>query len=100
MHRNRMSSLEISAVHLRLSYLTKAFSFFVFFFSFFGSGRPHIKHANFFSYFQYNEQNVIFVVQGKHVFGELHDDTHGKFSIKPCPYNETCHVLLQKHIPE
>ena len=78
-----------------------AFSFlFFFFFSFFGSGRPNIKPAYFSFYFQYNEQNVIFVVQGKHVFGELHDDTHGKFSIKPCPYNETCHVLLQKHIPE
>ena len=99
MHRNKKEVLgNICAFEAFL--FNQGIFFPVFFFSFFGSGRPHIKHANFFSYFQYNEQNVIFVVQGKHVFGELHDDTHGKFSIKPCPYNETCHVLLQKHIPE
>ena len=45
---------------------------------------------------QHNEDNVIFVVQENHIFGSLHDADHGKFSIKPCPYNETCHVLMQK----
>ena len=45
---------------------------------------------------QHNEDNVIFVVQENHIFGSLHDADHGKFSIKPCPYNETCHILMQK----
>merc|ERR1712110_204159 len=48
------------------------------------------------TYKQHNEDNVIFVVQENHIFGSLHDADHGKFSIKPCPYNETCHVLMQK----
>ena len=45
---------------------------------------------------QHNEDNVIFVVQGNHIFGSLHDPEHGKFTINPCPYNETCHTLMQK----
>ena len=47
--------------------------------------------------FQYDEEDVVFILQEKVVFGAVHHGSLGKFTIKPCPKgNEECHLLIHK----